>query len=211
MSLLLALPKGRLADDLVPKLRGTPLALDEAGLKSRALRIATATPGVEVLLLKGADLPRYVAAGIAAIGVVGSDTLDESSEDLLELADLRLGACRLSLCAKGGVTLDDLRRRPHLRIATKFPRATAAWLAKEALTAELVPHASSVELAPILGLADAIVDLVQTGSTLKAHGLEEIAVLGRTSARLVASRAAYLAEAKALRPMVRTLVESLRD
>jgi ATP phosphoribosyltransferase len=210
MSLLLALPKGRLAEDLVPKLRGTPLALDEAGLNSRALRIATATPGVEALLLKGADLPRYVAAGIAALGVVGSDTLDESSEDLLELADLQLGVCRLSLCAMAGVSLEGLRRHPHLRIATKFPKATAAWLAQESLTAELVPHASSVELAPILGLADAIVDLVQTGGTLKAHGLEEVLVLGATSARLVASRAAYLAEGKALGPVVRTLVSALR-
>lgn len=210
MSLLLAFPKGRLGDELVPKLRGTSLALDEAALKSRALRIPTATAGVEVLLLKGADLPRYVAAGIAALGIVGSDTLDESSEDLLELADLGFGACRLSLCASTGTTLEDLRRRPHLRLATKYPKATAAWLAKEGLTAELVGLASSVELAPVLGLADAIVDLVQTGGTLKAHGLAEAQVLGTTSARLVASRAAYLAEAAALGPVARELERALR-
>lgn len=210
MSLLIALPKGRLGDDLVPRLRGTDLALDEGALNSRVLRIPTATAGVEVLLLKGADLPRYVAAGIASFGVVGSDLLDESAEDLLELADLRFGACRLSLCAVAGTTIEALRRRPHLRLATKFPKATAAWLAQEGLTAELVPLASSAELAPILGLADAIVDLVQTGGTLKAHGLEEILVLGTTSARLVASRAAWLAEAKAARPIVRTLIQALR-
>jgi ATP phosphoribosyltransferase len=210
MSTLIAFPKGRLGDDLVPKLRGTALALDEAALKSRALRVPTATAGVEVLLLKGADLPRYVAAGIAALGIVGSDTLDESTEDLLELADLGFGACRLSLCAASGTTLEDLRRKPHLRLATKFPRATAAWLAKEGVTAELVGLASSVELAPILGLADAIVDLVQTGGTLKAHGLVEVRVLGTTSARLVASRAAYLAEAATLGPLVRALESSLR-
>lgn len=210
MSLLIAFPKGRLGDDLASKLRGTALELDERALKSRALRIPTATPGVEALLLKGADLPRYVAAGIAALGIVGSDTLDESSEDLLELADLGYGACRLSLCAEEGVALEDLRRRPHLRLATKFPKATAAWLAKEGLTAELVGLSSSVELAPILGLADAIVDLVQTGGTLKAHGLAEVHVLGGTSARLVASRAAFLAEAAALGPLVRVLQDALR-
>jgi ATP phosphoribosyltransferase len=208
MSLLLAFPKGRLGDGLVPRLRGTGLALDEAALRSRALRIPTATPGVEVLLLKGADLPRYVAAGIAALGIVGSDTLDESSEDLLELADLGFGACRLSLCAPHGATLADLRGKPHLRLATKFPKATAAWLAREGLTAELVGLASSVELAPILGLADAIVDLVQTGGTLKAHGLREVQVLGTTSARLVAARAAYLSEARALAPLVRILTHA---
>ncbi len=210
MSILIAFPKGRLGDDLVPRLRGTALALDEGALKSRALRVPTATAGVEVLLLKGADLPRYVAAGIAALGIVGSDTLDESSEDLLELADLGFGACRLSLCAAQGATLEELRRRPHLRLATKFPKATAAWLAKEGLTAELVGLSSSAELAPILGLADAIVDLVQTGGTLKAHGLAEVHVLGTTSARLVASRAAFLAEAAALGPVVRVLEGALR-
>ena len=127
-TLLIAFPKGRLGDELVPKLAGTPLALDTAALKSRVLRIPTATPGVAALLLKGADLPRYVAAGVASLGIVGSDTLDEMDMDLLELADLGFGACRLSLCAKTGITLDDLRAKPHLRLATKFPKATEAWL-----------------------------------------------------------------------------------
>ncbi|HEY3399111.1 MAG TPA: hypothetical protein VGK03_00640, partial [Geothrix sp.] len=87
-AILIAFPKGRLGDELVPKLVGTPLALDAQALKSRVLRIPTATPGVAALLLKGADLPRYVAAGVAALGIVGSDTLDEMDMDLLELADL---------------------------------------------------------------------------------------------------------------------------
>lgn len=209
-TLLIAFPKGRLGDELVPKLAGTPLALDAAALKSRVLRIPTATPGVAALLLKGADLPRYVAAGVASLGIVGSDTLDEMDMDLLELADLGFGACRLSLCAQAGVTLDQLRAKPHLRLATKFPKATEAWLAREDLTAELVPLSSSAELAPLLGLADAIVDLVQTGGTLKAHGLVETAVLGRSSARLVAARGAYLSEPGRLQPLAATLVAALK-
>jgi ATP phosphoribosyltransferase len=164
---------------------------------------------VEVLLLKGSDLPRYVAGGVAALGVVGSDTLDECEVDLLELADLKLGACRLSLCAPKGVSFDTLRRKPHLRIATKYVRMTRAWLRSEDLTAELVPLQSSVELAPILGLADAIVDLVQTGSTLKAHSLCEVEVMGRTSARLVASRGAYLSEPGLIAPLARMLTSAL--
>lgn len=194
MSLLIALPKGRLAEDLAPRLAATPLALDHAAMRSRVLRIPTAAEGVEALLLKGADLPRYVAAGIAALGIVGSDTLDEAEVDLLELADLGFGACRMSVCAPEGTTLEDLGRRPHLRIATKFTRRTRAWLRSAGLTAELVPLQSSVELAPVLGLADAIVDLVQTGGTLRAHRLEEIHEIGRSSARLIASRGAYLSE-----------------
>jgi ATP phosphoribosyltransferase len=178
-------------------------------MKSRVLRIPTATPEVEALLLKGRDLPRYVAGGVAALGVVGSDTLDECEADLLELADLKLGVCRLSLCAPAGVSLESLRHQPHLRIATKYVRMTRAWLRSQELTAELVPLQSSVELAPILGLADAIVDLVQTGGTLRAHGLQEIEVIGRTSARLVASRGAYLSEPGRIAPLARLLVSAL--
>jgi ATP phosphoribosyltransferase len=209
MPILIALPKGRIADELVPMLADTPLALDEKAMKSRVLCIPTATPGVEALLLKGSDLPRYVAGGVAALGVVGSDTLDECEVDLLELADLKLGACRLSLCAPQGTTLESLRRKPHLRIATKYVRMTRTWLRSEDLTAELVPLQSSVELAPILGLADAIVDLVQTGGTLRAHGLQEVQVMGRTSARLVASRGAYLSEPGLIAPLARLLTEAL--
>ena len=207
---LIAFPKGRLGDELVPRLAGTPLALDAAALKSRVLRIPTATPGVSALLLKGADLPRYVAAGVASLGIVGSDTLDELEMDLLELADLRIGACRLCLCAPAGITLEDLKARPHLRLATKFFRATEAWLAREGLTAELVPLSSSVELAPLLGLADAIVDLVQTGATLKAHGLVETALLGRSSARLIAARGATLSEPGRLMPLAEILIRALK-
>lgn len=207
---LIALPKGRLGDETLARLAGTAFAPDAAALKGRALRVPTATPGVEALLLKAADLPRYVAGGVAALGIAGSDTLDELDTGLLELADLGFGACRLSLCAKAGVPLDELRRKAHLRIATKFPMATARWLAREDLAAELVPLQSSVELAPLLGLADAIVDLVQTGGTLKAHGLVELAVLARTSARLVAGRGAYLGDPARLGPLARDLAALLQ-
>ena len=208
--ILIAFPKGRLGDELLPRLVGTALALDESALKSRVLRIPTATPGVQVLLLKGTDLPRYVAAGVASLGIVGSDTLDEMDVDLLELADLGFGACRLSLCGTAGLTLEALKQQPHLRLATKYSRATGTWLEREGLTAELVPLQSSVELAPILGLADAIVDLVQTGETLRAHGLEELVVLGATSSRLVAGRGAYMADLGRLRPIADELVRLLK-
>ncbi|MBP1626871.1 MAG: phosphoribosyltransferase [Holophagaceae bacterium] len=210
MSILIAYPKGRLGDELMELLKETPLALDAVAMKSRVLRIPTATPEVQALLLKGSDLPRYVAAGVAALGIVGSDTLDELDMDLLELADLEFGACRMSLCVPQGTTLEELRNRPHLRLATKFLRSTEAWLAKEGLTAELVPLSSSVELAPLLGLADGIVDLVQTGGTLKAHGLVEIALLGRSSARLVAARGAYLSEPHRIKPLAEILIKALK-
>ena len=209
--ILIALPKGRLGDETLARLSGTPFAPDANALKGRGLRIPTATPGLEALFLKGSDLPRYVAGGVAALGVVGSDTLDELDTDLLELADLGFGACRLSLCVREDLSLEELRQKAHLRIATKFPKATARWLLQQDLTAELVPLQSSVELAPLLGLADAIVDLVQTGGTLRAHGLVEAAVLTRTSARLVAGRGAYLGDPARLGPLARDLAKALKE
>lgn len=211
MTTLIALPKGRLAEAIASKLAFTPFALDAAALASRRLHIPMARPDAFAILLKGADLPRYVSAGVATFGIVGSDTLDESSLDLLELADLGLGRCRLALCAPSGLSLDDLRQRPHLRIATKFQMATQRWLHEQELSAELVPLQSSVELAPVLGLADAIVDLVETGSTLRAHGLAELMTLGHTSARLVSARGAYLSEPDYLAPIVQELVSALRN
>jgi ATP phosphoribosyltransferase len=203
--MLLAFPKGRLGDELVARLAGTPLALDPVALARRSLRVPTATAGVEALLLKGTDLPLYVARGVAALGVVGADTLDEQPADVLEVSDLGFGACRLSLCAPIGITLGSLRNQPHLRIATKFLRATARWLEREGWTAELVPLQSSIELAPLVGLADAIVDLVQTGSTLRAHGLEEVKVIGTTTARLIAGRAQHLADPSGVARITRLL------
>jgi len=208
--LLIALPKGRLEEELLPRLRGTAFELDARALKSRRLRIPMADPGLEAILLKGADLPRYVAGGVAALGVVGSDILDECPVDLMELADLNFGVCRLSLCGPAAVTLEELRQKPHLRIATKFLGATGRWLRAQGITAELVPLQSSVELAPVLGLADAIVDLVQSGKTLLAHHLVELTTLGKASARLVACRGTYLSEPDRIGPLAKALTGLLR-
>ena len=210
-SLLIALPKGRLEDELLPRLKGTPFELDAAALKSRQLRIPMAGPGLSAILLKGADLPRYVAGGVAALGVVGSDILDECPVDLLELNDLGFGACRLSLCGPAGITLEALKARPHLRIATKFQNATSKWLSSEGITAELVPLQSSVELAPVLGLADAIVDLVQSGGTLRAHNLEEVVTLGKISARLVACRGLFLSDPERIGSLAQSLAQLLGE
>jgi ATP phosphoribosyltransferase len=210
MTTLIALPKGRLAEEILPMLASTSLALDARAMESRSLRIPTERPDTFAILLKGQDLPRYVSGGVAALGIVGSDTLDESGLDLLELADLGLGRCRLALCTPQEVGLEELLRRPHLRIATKFLVATSRWLRSQGLSAELVPLQSSVELAPILGLADAIVDLVQTGSTLRAHGLVERVTLGHASARLVAARGAFLSEPERIAPLAKEIEIALR-
>jgi ATP phosphoribosyltransferase len=188
--MLIAYPKGRVGDDLLTRLSTTTLA--PASDPGRALRVPAREPGVELVFLKGTDLVEYVARNVAALGVVGSDSLDEHASDVLELADLGIGRCRLSLSAARGVTLAQLAQKRHLRLATKFVRTTALWLSRQGIAAELVPLSSSIELAPSLGLADAIVDLVQTGKTLIDNGLEEVEVINQVSGRLVAARGAYL-------------------
>jgi ATP phosphoribosyltransferase len=190
MTMLIAYPKGRLGDALLERLANTALA--PASAPGRALRVPAREPGVDLVFLKGTDLVEYVARNVVALGVVGSDSLDERESDVLELADLGLGRCRLSLSAPKGLTLSMLAEKRHLKLATKFVRSTSAWLAKNAITAELVPLSSSIELAPSLGLADAIVDLVQTGRTLVENGLEEVEVIELVSGRLIASRGAYM-------------------
>jgi len=208
MSFVLALPKGRLGEDLARRLEGTTLAprAHEAG--PRALTFPTGDPRVSAVWLKGHDLVRYVASGAATFGVVGSDVIEESAGDLLELADLGFGACTLSLAAPSDTTLEQLFALSHLRLATKFPRATAAWLDRRGVTAELVPIESSAEIAPRLGLAHAIVDLVQSGATLRDNDLHVLADVARVSARLVMNRGAYLTYREELRALAGLLVDA---
>jgi ATP phosphoribosyltransferase len=190
MTLLIAYPKGRLGDELLTKLADSSLA--PASDPGRALRVSARAPGISIVFLKGSDLVEYVARNVAALGVVGSDALDEKEADVLELADLGLGKCRLSLSGPRGSTVEALAQKKHLRLATKFVKRTQRWLRERGLTAELVPLTSSIELAPSLGLADAIVDLVQTGRTLIENDLIELEPIAQVSARLIAARGAYL-------------------
>ena len=205
---LFALPKGRLGESLQKRLANTLLEPVVSPDNPRALTFATKHPAVTVVWLKGRDLLRYVASGAATFGVVGSDVLVESDEDVLELDDLRFGACKLCLAAPNGVTEEQLRQTNHLKLATKYVRATAAWLEREQLTAELVHIESSVEIAPKLGLAHAIVDLVQTGETLRANELSVLRDIDAVSARLVMNRAAYLTHRDDLRPIVALISEA---
>ncbi len=206
MTLLIAYPKGRLGDELLEKIGVS--ALGPAVDPGRALKVPAREPGVELVFLKGADLVEYVARNVAALGVVGSDALDEKDVDVLELADLGLGRCRLSVSAPVGVSLGDLAKKKHLRLATKFVRRTQRWLDRQGITAELVPLTSSIELAPALGLADAIVDLVQTGRTLVENGLLEIECITQVSGRLIAARGAYLADPRRIDHLASLIVRA---
>lgn len=197
------LPKGRLAAETLAVL-GEFGPAPEA-LEGRALVVPARSGDLRFLLLKPADVPAYVAGGAADIGIAGWDVLREEPADVIEPLTTRLGACRLSLCGLPGENLVARMRSGRLRIATKYPRLTTRALDERGLVAELVPLRGSVELAVVVGLADAIVDLVETGGTLRANGLVELEVLARSSARVVVNRASFALRREALAPLLARL------
>lgn len=183
------LPKGRLAAPVLDALGD--LAPDLAALDSRALVVPGRTGQVRFLMLKPPDVPAYVEHGVADLGVCGLDVLRESPADVLEPLVTRLGVCQLCLCGLPGTDLGARMRAGRLRVATKYPRLAGEALAARGLVAELIPLHGSVELAVMVGLADAIVDLVETGATLRANGLVVYEELVRSSARVIVNRAAF--------------------
>lgn len=195
-----ALPKGRLAEQVVAALGEWGPA--PAELAGRALVVPSRNGRVRHLLLKPADVPAYVERGVADAGVVGLDVLREGTADVLEPLALPLGRCRLCLCGRPGTDLAARAREGRLVIATKYPRLAGETLARRGLVAELVPLHGSVELAVVVGLADAVVDLVETGGTLRANGLDVLDELLPVSARLVVNRAAAVLRAADLAPLV---------
>lgn len=180
----IALSKGRLLEPTLRWLseRGFP----RPSLEGRALTLPLGA-GWEAILLKGPDVPVFVQNGAADLGVVGSDILEEDQPDVYDLAALGFGRCRLSLA--GPVPLE--RMEGPLSVATKYPRTAARLLESRGLWGRWIRLSSSVEVAPLLGLSDAIVDLVDTGRTLEENGLRELEVLLKVEAHLVANRRAY--------------------
>ncbi|AFZ66027.1 ATP phosphoribosyltransferase [Deinococcus peraridilitoris] len=200
--LTLALPKGRLFEQGVDLLAraGLRVHLPE---KSRALRHRFVQEDGEVVLLelRNSDVPTYVDLGVADAGMVGKDVLMEAGRDVYEPLDLGFAPCRLSLIRERGAT------SPILRVASKYERLTAQFLRDRGLAAEVVKLSGNIELAALTGLADAVVDIVQTGSTLQANNLEEIETIMHSSARFVVNRTALKLKRERLRP----LIDRLRD
>jgi ATP phosphoribosyltransferase len=181
----IALPnKGRLQDEV-------KTLLDDAGLpiRGRSERSLTASLGgeFEAIFVRAQDIPEFVADGAADLGITGADLVSESGRVLTELLDLEFGKCRLVVAVRedSGVTgLAQLTGRP--RVASVFPRLTRTYFEKQRLGVDVVPVSGAAEIAPHLGIADIVVDLTSTGSTLKVNGLKEIATVMESSARLVA-------------------------
>ena len=194
--LTLALPKGRVlavALELLTR-AGLPLSIPE---NSRQLRHFF--EGVTVLELRNADVPVYVDLGVADLGVVGKDVLMEAERKVYEPLDLKFGVCRIALIREKEAT------GPIRRVASKYPRIAVNYLEGKGITAEVIELGGNIELAALTGLADAVVDIVETGSTLRANNLEEIEVIAHSSARLIVNRASLKLKAERIRPLIRRL------
>jgi ATP phosphoribosyltransferase len=184
----IALPKGRLGDkvySLFSALGYRCAALEE---DSRKLVFETEKGGIRYFLVKPADVAVYVEHKAADIGVVGKDILLETEPDVFELLDLKSGRCRLAVAAKDGWTDDP---SAPLRVATKYPRVAMEYYAARNRQIEILKLNGSIELAPILGLSDVIVDIVETGATLKENHLRVVEEIAPSSARLIANKSSY--------------------
>jgi len=202
VSLTVALSKGKL-------LAGSEALFRRAGLpfpNGDSRRLVVPLDGLRFLFVKDADVPIYVEYGVADCGVAGRDVLLEADSDVYEPLDLGFGRCRLVLARLRGSGF-EIGRSASIRVATKYPRVAAAHLAGRGLSAEIVRLAGSVEIAPGLGLADCILDVVETGRTLEENGLEVMEDVAASSARLVVNRASYHARRAALSELMERLRE----
>lgn len=196
-TLTLALSKGRILEDCAPLLAQLGLA-PETGFDDRRLRLPSQDPSVQLLVIRPADVPTYVEYGAADLGIVGKDVLMEhGGEALYEPLDLGIGRCRLVVAAPARAASAPLRRP---RVATKYPELTRRWFAEKGQQVEIIKLYGSMELAPLVGLSDCIVDLVDTGNTLRANGLKEVETIAAISARLVVNKAAMKMKHAAIQP-----------
>jgi ATP phosphoribosyltransferase len=192
--LVLALPNGRILNEVMPLLRHIGIepepAFDDPG--SRQLRFATSDPGLDLIRVRSFDAATFVAFGAAQFGVAGNDVLMEFDySDIYAPLDLDIGHCRLAVAAPADwVAREDPRRWSHIRVATKYPEVTRRHFAQKGVQAECIKLNGAMELAPGLGLCRHIVDLVQTGATLKANGLIEVERIADISSRLIVNRPA---------------------
>src|SRR6516164_4052573 len=205
--LTLALPRGRILDEALPlfKRAGLDLGAADKARAGRRLIIPIPEHGLKVLIVRDTDVPAYVEHGAADFGIAGRDVLEEQGCDLYEPLDLGIGRCRMVVAEPEDRPVDETAQ-VHLRYATKFPEITRRHLQTRGTVAEIIKLYGSIEIAPLVGLADRIVDLVSSGETLRQHHLREVETILEVSARLCVGRAA----AKLYADRVDDLVARLR-
>jgi ATP phosphoribosyltransferase len=203
-TLTIALSKGRILKETLPLLTKAGIELRDDPDSSRKLILETKDTSVRIVVIRATDVPTYVQYGAADLGVAGKDVLMEhGGEGLYEVLDMKLAPCRMMVAGRKG----DMRRNRRLRVASKYVNVTREYFATRGIQAEIIKLYGSMELAPLVGLADLIVDLVDTGNTLKANGLEPQELIADISSRLIVNKAAM----KMKHSRVRQFIDRLSD
>lgn len=200
----LALSKGRIYDETAPLLKAAGVVARENPELSRKLILATMRPGIRLVIVRAADVPTYVQCGAADLGIAGKDVLDEhGGEGLCQPIDLGIARCRMVVAVPEGFGYQRaVRQGARLRVATKYARAAREHFAAKSAHVDLIKLDGSMELAPLTGLADAIVDLVDTGKTLRANRLTAVEEIAPISARLIVNQAALKVKRSAIQPLL---------
>lgn len=191
--LTIAMPKGRIFEEAVHFLQQAGLQVTAELQDSRKLIIPVENTQLEFILAKPTDVPTYVEYGVADVGVVGKDVLLEEERDVYELLDLQIGYCRMMVAG-----MPDWKPTEAPRVATKYPKIASRYFREQGQQVEVIKLNGSVELAPLIGLADRIVDIVSTGRTLQENGLVELENICEITTRLIANRASYRMKSEAV-------------
>ena len=210
-TLTLALSKGRIFDETLPLLAAAGIVPAEDPETSRKLIVGTNRPGVSVLIVRATDVPTYVAHGAADIGVAGKDVLlEQGGEGLYQPLDLEIARCRMVVATKRGFDwAGTVQRGARIRVATKYVQTAREHFAAKGMHVDLIKLYGSMELAPLVGLADAIVDLVSTGNTLKANDLVTVEDIAPITARLVVNPASLKLKRAAVQPLIDALATAV--
>ncbi|MBU3707887.1 MAG: ATP phosphoribosyltransferase [Burkholderiaceae bacterium] len=203
-SLTLALSKGRIFDETLPLLEAAGITVSDDPEKSRKLILPTSDAAIRVVIVRASDVPTYVQYGAADFGVAGKDVLlEHGGEGLYQPVDLAIAKCRMSVAVPAGFDYASaVRQGARLRVATKYVNVAREHFAAKGVHVDLIKLYGSMELGPLVGLSDAIVDLVSTGSTLRANHLVEVEQIMDISSRLVVNRAALKTKREKLQPII---------
>jgi ATP phosphoribosyltransferase len=202
--LTVALPKGRIAEEtleIFEKIFGRSFVFDDR-------KLILEVDDFRFLLVRNQDVPAYVLHQSADIGVVGLDVLEEKDEDLVRLLDLGIGKCKVCVGMKKGSKLNY--DSPEIKIATKMENITQKYFSKKAMAVDVIKLYGSIELAPLVGLADAIVDIVETGTTMKQNGLEVVETIMDSSAHLIANKNSFIEKKKEIISLYRKIYEQIQ-
>jgi len=205
--LTLALSKGRIFEETLPLLAAAGVQVTEDPSSSRKLILPTSDPGLQLIIVRATDVPTYVQYGAADFGIAGKDVLDEHAAEnpdgIYQPIDLNIARCRLAVAVRNGFDYASaVQQGSRLRVATKYVQATREHFAAKGVHIDVIKLYGSMELAPLVGLADAIVDLVSTGNTLKANNLQAVEDIAPISSRLIVNQASLKTRAARLQPLI---------